>query len=158
MASVKSSSLSAAFLLITACLLQAGGTSVKSGTGSLISPDEMGRCVGGECTHSYINTTDCVVNQNQNNNPCPGTETCAVSPTNADKCVMFTKVTMHYPRCFVTKSKKQQTDCVDQSTGQNCATIYSGDLMNGTCTGQCTSNKGGCGSGVYTATETPCPE
>ncbi len=148
--------LSAALLATTASILQANGSRASDATGKLISPDEMGRCVGGECTYSYQIQTNCIVNQDPNHNPCPGTSTCAVNPQNAQKCVMYTVVTPQTPRCITGSSKKKKTDCVDQATGQNCATIFTGDVMNGSCASQCTNNKGGCGSGTYTTNVTPC--
>ncbi len=147
--------IAAAVLATIACLLQANKSRASGETGRLISLNEMGRFVGGECTYSYQIQTNCIVNQNPVHNPCPGTATCAVSPLNALKCVKYTIVTPRTPRCFTGSPKS--TDCVDQSTGQNCATIFTGDVMNGSCDGQCTSNKGGCGSGTYTTTVTNCP-
>lgn len=116
------------------------------------------------CTHTKKFTANCMINQDPNNNPCPVNEsTCSVSTSNPAKCISVTKTTENFGDCRGPRMRRGEivktwTDCSVEASGYSCATVKTGDVVNGSCESLCTSTQGTCGSGVRVATETQCEQ
>ncbi len=116
------------------------------------------------CTHTKKFTANCIINQDPNNNPCPANEsTCSISASNPAKCISITKTTATFGDCRAPRIRNGKivetwTDCSVVASGYSCATVKTGDVVNGSCDSLCTTTQGTCGSGVRVATQTDCEQ
>lgn len=121
-----------------------------------LASEAMERLVGGECPDTYSNPANCQVNQNPDYNPCAvSVQDCKVSADNAMKCISVQMTTPKFPRCFEASTQAQKgLECKETAQPDSCATLKTGDVVDGKCS--CPTTQGTCGAGTYKTEEKGC--